>query len=220
MQCILTIGTPLTGGTIDLGPGPLDASVTTPGTYQLIVLNTQNGCADTAVVQVLQDIEAPVADAGPAAQLNCFLTSFALNGGGSQPVGQLSFVWTTADGALGGNPNSANPTAQTAGTYNLLVTNLQNGCTDSDQVMITATVLENLEVSFTTPGCNGDPAQISIDNVEGGSLPYQYSVDGGTTFSAPNPVYRPYGAGDTLSSCRTPTVVSWKKPFSYPLLRR
>ncbi|MBK6901266.1 MAG: gliding motility-associated C-terminal domain-containing protein [Saprospirales bacterium] len=174
----------LTGGTIDLGPGPLDASVTALGTYQLIVLNTQNGCADTAVVQVLQDIEAPVADAGPAAQLNCFLTSFALNGGGSQPAGQLSFAWTTADGALGGNPNSANPTAQTAGTYNLLVTNLQNGCTDSDQVTITATVLENLEVSFTTPGCNGDPAQISIDNVEGGSLPYQYSVDGGTTFSA------------------------------------
>ncbi|MCB9282569.1 MAG: gliding motility-associated C-terminal domain-containing protein [Lewinellaceae bacterium] len=173
----------LSGGSINLGAGPLDASVTDPGTYQLIVLNTQNGCADTAVVDILQDILPPVADAGPGGQLNCFQSSISLNGNGSQPAGQLAFEWSTSNGVLGGNSNSATPLAQAPGDYLLTVTNLENGCTDTDQVTITSTALANLAVSFTEPGCHGDPASISIDNVEGGAPPYQYSIDGGVTFS-------------------------------------
>jgi len=184
----------LSGGGITLGTGPLDASVTAPGIYQLIVLNSQNNCADTAMVQVLQDIEPPVADAGPDGQLNCFVESIQLDGSSSQPPGQLSLLWSTTDGEMTWYPNNVNPFAASAGTYVLLATNLQNGCTDTDQVTITATVLENLEVSYTLPGCNGDPAEISVDNVEGGTLPYQYSIDGGNTFSA-EPLFTGLTAG-------------------------
>ncbi|MBK7409634.1 MAG: gliding motility-associated C-terminal domain-containing protein [Saprospirales bacterium] len=174
----------LSGGTINPGAGPLDASVTAPGTYQLIVLNTQNGCADTAQVDILQDIAPPVADAGPGGQLNCFQSSISLNGNGSLPSGQLAFEWSSTNGILGGNANSATPMALVGGTYILTVTNLQNGCTDTDMVTITSTVLENLLVSFTEPECHGDPAIISVDNVDGGTQPYLYSVDGGASFSS------------------------------------
>lgn len=172
----------LAGGAIATGPGPLNASVNDPGTYQLIVLNTQNGCADTAQVDILQDITPPVADAGPGGQLNCFQTSLALDGSGSQPSGLLSYAWSSANGSLGGNTSSASPSALAAGTYTLTVTNVQNGCTDTDQVTITSVALDNLEVSFTEPECHGDPASISIDNLQGGKPPYAYSIDGGLTF--------------------------------------
>jgi gliding motility-associated-like protein len=66
--------------------------------------------------------------------------------------------------------------------YTLTVTDLQNGCTDTDQVTITSVALSGLEVSFTEPECHGDPATISFDNLEGGKPPYSYSIDGGATF--------------------------------------
>jgi gliding motility-associated-like protein len=172
----------LSGGTISTGPGALNASVEDPGTYQLIVLNTENGCADTAQVNILQDITPPVANAGAGGQLNCFLTSITLDGNGSQPAGQLAFAWSTTNGSLGGNAASASPSALAPGVYTLTVTNLQNGCTDTDQVTITSVALSGLEVSFTEPECQGDPAAISFDNLEGGKPPYSYSIDGGATF--------------------------------------
>jgi gliding motility-associated-like protein len=175
--------TTLAGGLINTGPGSLDASVEDPGLYQLIVVNTQNGCADTAQANVLQDITPPVADAGQGGQLNCFQTSISLDGSGSQPAGQLGYAWSTLDGVLQGNTASATPSATAAGTYMLTVTNLQNGCTDTDMVTITSVALANLQFTFTEPDCHGDPASISIENVEGGKPPYLYSIDGGTTFS-------------------------------------
>ena len=175
--------TTLSGGPIATGPGPLDASVEDPGLYQLIVVNTQNGCADTAQANVQQDIAPPLADAGPGGQLNCFQTSILLDGSGSQPTGQLAYQWSTLDGILAGNTASATPSATAPGTYMLTVTNQQNGCTDTDMVTITSVALANLQITFTEPDCQGDPVSISIENVEGGKPPYLYSIDGGATFS-------------------------------------
>lgn len=170
------------GGVIQPGGSPLSASVTSPGNYAFIVLDVDNGCADTAVVEILQDLTPPVADAGNDATLTCFDPTISLNGLGSQPAGLLQYSWSTGNGEIVGASNIATPTAASAGVYTLTVTNTQNGCTDTDFVQLAANFMESLEVSVTAPNCPGDLGALSIVNVSGGAPPYLYSINGGQSF--------------------------------------
>lgn len=116
---------------------PLAPVVDEPGDYILIVLNTANGCQDTASVNVLQDIAAPTAGAGPDDVLTCANTTLALNGNGSSQGANFTYAWTTQDGQILSGPNTLNPQIGEPGTYVLLVRNTLNGCTATDAVLIT-----------------------------------------------------------------------------------
>lgn len=168
----------LSGGPIGIGAD--DLFVTAPGTYELIVLNLDNGCADTATVQVSQDIAVPVAEAGPAFHLNCFQTTVELDATASQPVGALSYSWASQNGSILTGSNSAQPSVNTAATYTLEVTNTQNGCTALDSVLVTASFLEALELEATPPPCFGQTGSVAISTVSGGVAPYLYSVNNGS----------------------------------------
>ena len=113
------------------------ADIDAAGIYTLLITNTTNGCTDTDVVEVTDDFIAPTVDAGPTFELNCVETSTTLQGTGSTG-GNFQYLWTTV---VGGNIVSGGttltPTVNASGTYNLLITNMQNGCTSSDQVSIT-----------------------------------------------------------------------------------
>ncbi len=113
------------------GPQPL---VSASGTYQVLVTNEENGCQDTASVQVMQDITPPLAEAGISVEITCDQPVVSLNGSGSS-VGS-SFAYTWSGPSIVSGQNSLSPQVAVPGTYELLVENTENHCTATDVVVV------------------------------------------------------------------------------------
>lgn len=162
--------------------GSPNTTVTAPGTYQFYVYNPDNGCDNSATVAVQQDIALPVAEAGVADDLTCLVTSLALEGSVLSGGGNYSYGWSGPTGGIIANMNTPNPIVQMPGIYTLLVTNVQNGCTDTDEVEVDLIAPTGIELTLQQPLCHGDPAFLEIETIEGGAEPYVYSINGGSSF--------------------------------------
>jgi len=160
-------------------------SITTPGTYVFIGFDPNNGCTNSQGVPVNADVVKPTADAGAGFTVECFGEIAQLDGTGSTGLPGFLYLWTTGNGKLTANVNSATPTINKPGTYQLLVTNPSNGCTDTDDVVIAPEVpVPNLFVQ--QPRCFGDQGAFTITSVAGGKPPFRYSLDSGQTFTSLN----------------------------------
>lgn len=119
----------------------MQPTINAPGTYTLIVTNLQNGCTSEASVQVLQDATAPNAVVAAPAELTCLVREVVLNGTASSTGPQFAYQWTTVEGSIVAGATTLQPTVNAPGTYTLLVTNTQNGCT----ALRTVSVAQNVE---------------------------------------------------------------------------
>ncbi|MCB0640488.1 MAG: PKD domain-containing protein, partial [Phaeodactylibacter sp.] len=129
-----------TQGGIIVGGGNTPApEVAAAGLYLLTVTDTSNGCFASDSLVVGLDTIAPSAsiiDTLPL-EFNCLLTELMLDGSASLPAGSLSFSWDTDDGNILSGPTAPIIVVDTAGTYQLTVTNMLNGCVDSTTVTVT-----------------------------------------------------------------------------------
>lgn len=161
-----------------------------PGTYTLVVLNTQNGCADTSTTVVSSDLTIPTADAGADSEVNCQFPSIQLDGSGSSSGAFFTYLWTTPDGNIVGDSSLASPTVDQAGTYTLLVSNTENGCTETDEVVVIDLSIDPL-VQIEAPDLlTCAVTQISLDATGSDSGPqYSFSwtgLDGAVILSGGN----------------------------------
>ncbi|MEQ1745326.1 MAG: gliding motility-associated C-terminal domain-containing protein, partial [Saprospiraceae bacterium] len=164
-------------------PAPV---VDAPGLYALTITNTANGCTASTTVSVTEDTAAPPADAGPDMLLTCTTPVFSLSANGGQTLG-LQFVWQTADGGFSGNPNSAAVNTTLPGTYNLTVTNPQNGCTATDTAIVTADQIPP-NVAISAPAlltCTQTTATLSTTGGVSGFV-YQWITPDGQFVSGEN----------------------------------
>lgn len=111
-------------------------SVSSTGTYELIVSDNANGCSSAASTQVDENYIAPTSNAGNPGQLDCTNSSVTLDGSGSSTGSNFNYAWTDGTGATVGNDITINVSAE--GTYDLLVTNTSNGCTATSQIAVIA----------------------------------------------------------------------------------
>ncbi|MFQ5447470.1 MAG: hypothetical protein ACE5FF_11095, partial [Saprospiraceae bacterium] len=160
--------------------------VDAPGTYTLTVTNQQNGCSATASVTVAADTTPPGAAATAPDPLTCKEQIVALTG--SSPTLGALFQWTTANGHIVFDGNTPTPAVDAPGIYTLTVTNPANACTSSDSAEAVRVVFEDFSFEKQNPACPHNTGSIAFGNMQGGTAPYLYSVDGGTTFSA-EPVF-------------------------------
>lgn len=106
-------------------------SITNPGTYTLSTTGV-NGCIDTEIINITQNITPPVAGISSSVAnntLNCNTPSITLTASGG-----VSYSWANGSTILG-TSNSINVTS--AGTYTLTATGA-NGCTDTENITITS----------------------------------------------------------------------------------
>lgn len=176
----------ISGGVIVPGPDNLTPYVGTPGTYQMTVTNNDNQCATTVMFEVFQDITPPVANAGQGFELNCHAPISNLNGSLSIPAGVLEYQWSSANGQFESATDIPQPTISFPGNYLLTVVNTQNGCTDTDQVIITSNFITGMEVETVDPLCFDETGTLVVQQVSGGIPPFQYSINGGATFGPSN----------------------------------
>ncbi len=160
-------------------PNAALTTVNQPGVYLLIVVDSLNGCADTATLEVFQNILQPSANAGADDTLTCSLTSLQLDGSNSVASGGLQYAWSALSGNLLPPLNISNPTADQPGTYQLIVTDGANGCQDTDLVVLSIdTLAPTPALSFpegNTLNCNLDTLHADASASGGMQLQFQWS---------------------------------------------
>lgn len=156
-----------------------DISVALPGTYTLFAQNTLNGCIDSVSTLVIANLVPPVAAAEGEGSFPCY-GDYTVSAAGSSGQGVLTYQWYGGDNALLGNQQRQTITA--SGLYRLLVTDLVNGCQAQDTITLMPTVIENVLLDVRPAPCPGETAAIAVQDVEGGTAPFVYSIDGGNQF--------------------------------------
>ena len=147
------------------------------GTYTLVVNVPGNGCQTEAVVDVTADFDAPLVQFENDT-LTCRDTLIQL-AGQIQPTNNISVVWT---GPNGFSSTDLSPWVDEAGTYQIKVTNTENGCSTTETVKVTSIdVFEDLQLTGGELTCQQNQVKLSSGISEAG---YSYLWTGPNGFSS------------------------------------
>ncbi len=170
-------GTPAYSYNWSNGATSEDLNNITAGTYTVTVTDV-NGCNFTSIHQIAEPF-ASLSQNGTITQVNCFSENTGaidiLSNGGTQP---FSYSWN--NGSI-----DSSLVNLTAGTYTLLITDL-NGCTSTSSYTITEpTQTLAATNSASAVDCNGNNnGQINL-SVTGGTQPYNFIWSNGFTGEDP-----------------------------------
>ena len=158
------------------------------GDYEVIVTD-EVGTTSNIKITLEADFTLPVADAGAPRLVSCSNTLTTLIGGGS--IGpEFTYQWVASNGGhLLSGANTLEPVMDHVGAFQLTVTNIDNGCTATDQT--------------TVSGQNIAPAAITI----GGILNcFSNSVTLGAVYTELNTSFVWQGPGAFISLLAHPMV--------------
>ena len=125
----------------------LDPEVDAPGTYQLTILNTLNGCEASNSILVVQDVIPPTLEIQDPEQLTCVVDSVNLTAVATNAGNNFEAEWTTVNGNLLSGDNSLMPLVNAPGTYTLNVLNPDNLCSVTASVVVTQDVMPPIAVA-------------------------------------------------------------------------
>jgi len=170
------------GANIVTGENTPTPTVNAPGWYYLLLSNTQNGCSATDSVQVFADTEAIVAIANAPEAITCTNFSVLLNANGSTNDPALTYAWTTADGNIVAGADTPSPTVDQPGTYQLWLSNPENGCTATDFAIVSLNTTPPPVSVAGTPAFTCALTQQVLQGqnaAPGGSFTYQWTASNG-----------------------------------------
>lgn len=143
-------------------------TISEPGEYFLTVTNNSTFCFDVDLVVVTQNADLPIADAGEDTCISCE-TGLAILEAESGP--NLQIVWTFMDNVINSNPIFVSEPGQ----YIVEVTSLENGCSDTDTVLVDICSSPEIVVnSLSDVQCNGEANGSVYFSVTGGTPPYEF----------------------------------------------
>lgn len=125
-----------TNGAFAMPANAPTTATNTPGTYQVMVTNTANGCSAQASVNVAQDTVHPVVNVSANGILTCAQTQIGLAAMVTGASGNIPAVWTTAGGQFVGSTATLTPQVSQPGTYTLTATDAGNGCSSLQSVVV------------------------------------------------------------------------------------
>jgi gliding motility-associated-like protein len=161
----------------------------------------------------------PIVTIAAPAILNCADPVQALNANGSSIGPEFMLSWNGPGILMDGNENTLRPNIDQAGTYTLTITNILTGCFAEASVNVLSNTdpPDGAALLIDHPSCNGTPdGIISVNQVIGGTPPYQYSLN-----NAPYTASSTFGqlaAGDHLlylqdaNGCRWDTTITLIEP--------
>jgi len=209
-----------------IATGVSEINVSTPGSYSLSVLNTENGCSQLATIEVAADWEAPLVQVSNPDTLDCINNAVEINSQGSSAGNNFSYLWTTTDGNILSDSDGLLTSVNAAGIYALQVTNTQNGCSSHQQVE----VFENVAaptIEFLTPEiitCLNDTVQLSVVLGPNQAYSYEWSeIDGNLSGPSNQPFALATTSGDfqllvsdIQNGCTTTDTLSVNDNLVYP----
>jgi len=113
--------------------GDTTASITVsaPGEYSVVVLDSSNGCAATATVTVAQNTTQPTVVISGNQTLTCNTTSITLSASGTAVQGTATYLWSNS-------ATTSSIVVNKAGEYTVVVTDSGNGCSGTKTITVTA----------------------------------------------------------------------------------
>ncbi len=138
------------------------------GNYRVYVSNTALSCADTTVATTITILPLPLVDAG-VDQSVCAGTSVTLSGLGAQ-----AYTWS------GGVTNNLSFTPGSTQTYTVTGTGA-NGCTKTDQVIVTVKPLPTVSAGADQQACAGD--QVTLIGLGALSFTWNNGVTNNSAFT-------------------------------------
>lgn len=165
------------------GPLPgetgLHYTTATPGYFFLTATDPVNGCQAADSVQVSIDTIRPVAVLSASGQLDCQNEAVTIDATGSSQGSPFVYDW--AGPGVDNELQGMTVAADRPGVYQLTVLNPLNGCSAMAQVNVeeAANTLSAAEVETIDPICyEEENGQIRVVEVNGGTPPYLYSLNG------------------------------------------
>jgi len=128
-------------GNIVSGATTLFPTVDAPGVYVLTVRYDDglNACTNDNFVLVRASSNAPTATASQrSGAINCRDGMIVLSAEGSSTGAGIEYLWTTDEGNIVSGESSGEATVNEAGTYQLVVTDTNEGCSDQTTILVTA----------------------------------------------------------------------------------
>lgn len=154
-----------------------NVNVMDAGQY-VLTISLDNGCQASDFVEIMVDTLSPDLVLEVNGTLTCDRAQVNLTSISS--VGNLSYSWVGPDGFTSDEQNIS---VSIPGLYTQTVTNLDNGCTTTRTIEVMVDGLPtSVDFFATNPECGESLGQLTINNVEGGTGPYEFSIDNGLTY--------------------------------------
>jgi hypothetical protein len=142
------------GGNIVSGGNTATAMVNKAGFYTVKVTDDANGCTESAITIVDDNLLPPTVSIATPGLILCKTPEIMLNAVG-MGVGTISYLWATLDGNIVSGAGTQTPTVDKDGTYIVVVTDSNNGCTDTESVLV--------ENNLMKPIATANPNSVSLD---------------------------------------------------------
>ena len=170
------------------GNTDLTQTVTSPGTYQLVITNTDNGCTQSESITVIENVAPPIVTINGNEFLDCETATTLLDIQISSPINEFALEWTDPDGSTF-TTSDLEREVNEAGAYSFSITDLRNGCNSTGMVAISPDPGGPTDAIFDLerPSCFGeDDGAVVIDTVIGGVGPFLFSFGDNNSYAATN----------------------------------
>ena len=139
-----------------------DIMGTEPGSYVLIATDDVSGCQDSLTYEIIEDLSDLVINTIPDSSISCAIPQIELTAS-SPSTGNLSFEWFDSDN--NSLSTGATATLSQAGIYTIMLTELDNNCTQTSTVNITADTLRPQVVALIPEEltCENDTVVLAIE---------------------------------------------------------
>lgn len=144
-----------TNGTIQSGGNSIDAIVSSPGTYSLLVTNTADGCSATASTTVIQNLELPVVAIAAPGTVTCTNQEVTLAGSVDGDVNNFTISWTTTNGTIVSGDSTLTPVVSAGGDYLMSAVRNSNSCAADSSVNVSQlSVAPSVAFTYSQNGAN------------------------------------------------------------------
>ena len=184
------------------GPNGFSSNNPTPtisisGTYSVLATEPSGGCTSVEAVFVTIDTAAPTVIVDPDLwEFPCDELSIFISAAGSSNGPNYSIEWVASSGgSILSGETTLSPRIGSGGLYDIIITNLLNGCTASELVEVIALDKPVGVVTADSVRCFGEMnGAIQVISSSGGTAPLSYSIDN-QNFSA-EPIFNNLAAGN------------------------
>jgi PKD repeat protein len=170
------------GDLVEVDSG-MTAEFSEAGNYEVIVMNTENGCSTTEVFSIDLDDDVPQIEIATPAVLSCDRLDLTLDAEGSSQGGNIVYSWSTSQGNIVSGENSSTPVVDAAGSYTLTLVNEDNGCESSLTVEVES--YDEAPTAELVIGGEGWTVDFGAD-VEGVVTSYSWDFGDGSTSNVEN----------------------------------